>query len=467
MSDESANDNGSPSFLSGRVPLIILSLLVVISLLAICGLGYALWRSGAGGDSETAEPAPGDPTPFPESGAGQTGSTTGGGEALVYGISDSSTVSVTLDVPVSLSIGGRNLMVQPVSINSDGTWSPPVAGEDTVAWVHGSIVNYIMALTPADQNKAMLESLASGDQMVITTQSGSEIIFEFESSSLVPVNDTSHFSQLTPGLTLALLAEGNDERLVADARFLMTESSRSAENSSSQVGVGETAQLANLQVTATGATYLPNDPNTPPGFAFFIVDFQIYNAGTNAVDISNLQLTLIDEVGNQYALNPVASRLGENAPLTGGFLSAGDTLAVSVGYQVPQGLASTSLILTVRRTDTGEQVLVNIPFSGGNAVQNTSIALQSVTVSADLASMNLTGQIVNNGDQPVVATQEDVWLRTTDGASYLMLSTNPGFAWTIPPGQTLQYAVTFQTPPGADTAIFNVLNQSFQLSISN
>ena len=459
MSADSQDETTDNTLLSNRLPIIILSALVIISLIAVCGLGYALFTMRGEDDTAATDT---EPTPFPESGGSESAVTTGN-EAIVYGISDTTTISVTLDMPVSLSIGGRNLVVQPVSINPDGTWSPPLSGEDTAGWVYGSIVNYIMALNPSSENNALLESLAPGEQMIITTQSGSELVFEFESSSMVAVNDSSSFAQLTPGLTLALMQEGDDQRLIATGRFLLTESSGSTSSSGSEVGVGETAQLADLQVTVTGVTYLPNDPNTPPGFAFFIVDFQIFNTGTTAVDVSNLQLTLIDEVGNQYALNPVASRLGENAPLTGGFLNAGESLAVSVGYQVPDGLVSSSVVLTVRRTDTGEQVRVNIPFSG-SAAQNTNITLQSVEVSADLTSMNLIGQITNNGEQSVVATQDDVWLRTTDGSSYLMLSTNPAFPWTIPPGQTLQYAVTFQTPIGADTAIFNVLNQSYQLT---
>lgn len=460
MSDESANESTSSSFLSGPLPIIVLSILVVISLIAVCGLGYALFRSTGDDASGGAEA---EPTPFSQQG----GAVPSGGpqnEALVYGISDSTTVSVTLDAPVSLSIAGRNLVVQPLSVNPDGTWAPPISGENSVGWVFGSIVNYLMALNPTDENKAMLEALVPGDQMVIVTQSGSELIFEFESSSLVAVNDQSSFSQLTPSMTLALMEEGDDQRLIAHGRYVMTESTRGTSSSGATVNVGETAQLSDVQVTVTGVSYLPNNPNSPPGFAFFVVDFQIFNAGTTAIDISTLQLTLIDEIGNQYALNPVASRLGEYAPLTGGFLNAGDSLPISVGYQVPEGLVSTSVTLTVRRTDTGEQVQVNIPFSGSSAVFNTNIVLQSVEISADLTSMNLVGQIINNGDQPVIATQEDVWLRTADGSSYLMLSTNPAFPWTIPPGQTLQYGVTFQTPRGQQTAIFNVLNQPFQLT---
>ena len=458
MSDEPQNETSSGIF-SGRLPIIFLAILAVISLAAVCGLGYTLLRS-SGEDNGGEEP--GEPTPFPGAvDSGIAGSVTD--DALVYGISDTTTVSVTLDVPVTLSFAGRNLAVQAVTINADGSWSPVPSGGDSAGWVYGSIVNYIMGLPPTEENRTTLESLTPGSQMVLTTQSGAEFIFESGNSRMVAANDQSIFSQLTPGMTVALMETGETDRLVVNGRYLLTETIGGASSGSTMVGVGETAQLSDVQVTVTGVTYLPNDPNTPPGFAFYIVNFQIFNAGTTAVDVSKLQLTLVDEIGNQYALNPVASRLGENAPLTGGFLNPGTALPISVGYQVPDGLVSTSVTVTVTRTDTGDQVQVNLPFSGSDAAQHTVIALQSVEVSSDLASMNMVGTITNNGDQAVLVTQEDVWLRTPEGSSYLMLSTNPPFPWTVPPGQTLQYAVTFQTPIGANTAIFTVLNQSFQL----
>jgi len=297
----------------------------VISLAAVCGLGYSLIRSS---QDEADGQTDGEPTPFPE----VAGPLPSAGDPIVYGISDTSTVSVTLDIPVNLSISGHQFPVQQVTINPDGTWSPPLANEDTSAWVFGSIVNYIMALSDSDLNRTLIESLVPGAQMIITTQSGAEFVFEFESSSFFAVNDQSIFRQLTPGMTLILMEAGENQRLVAQGRYLLTESAGGTDNTSTSVGLGETAQLSNVQVTVTDVSYLPNDPNAPPGFSFFVVNFQIFNAGTTAVDVSQLQLTLVDEVGNQYALNPVASRLGENAPLTGGFLNVGETLPVSVGY---------------------------------------------------------------------------------------------------------------------------------------
>jgi len=190
----------------------------------------------------------------------------------------------------------------------------------------------------------------------------------------------------------------------------------------------------------------------------------VQNSGSTTVDVGNLQVVLVDEIGNQYVLNPVAGRLGANDPLTGGFLTTGQSLPFTVGYQVPLGLSSNTLTARVARRDTGAQVQIGIPFGGDSAAQDSSIILQSVEVTEDLSTLVLTGQITNNGTQPLLVGREDVTLRTPDGASYLILSSNPPFPWTVPAGQTLLYVVSFQRPLAADTAVFTVLNQPFQLN---
>jgi hypothetical protein len=57
---------------------------------------------------------------------------------------------------------------------------------------------------------------------------------------------------------------------------------------------------------------------------------------------------------------------------------------------------------------------------------------------------------------------DDVTL-TSEGTNYLMLSTSPAFPWVFSPAQRQPFAVTFQRPAGS-TAIFTILNRSFQLT---
>ena len=460
MSDDS-QDETTDGLLSGRWPIIALAALIVVSLGAVCALGYSLLNSGGidginvGGDSV-------EPTPF----APAVAQAPTGNEPIVYGISDTSTISVTLDAPVTLKIAEREFVVLSQTVNPDSTWSPGISSDSAVGWVYGSIINYIMALQPSNQNGDLIRSLAPGSELVMTTQSGSDFIFEVEGSRQVAANDQTIFSQLTPGMTLVLMGDEGGERLVVDGRYVITDSptgSGGAETNP-EVTVGEPVQLDGLQVTIDNVTYLPDHPETPPGFAFFILDGTLKNTGNTTVDAGTLRLVLMDETGNQYVLNPVASTLGGNAALTGGFLAAGQALPFSVGYQIPAALSSTMLTAQVLRQDTGAGVQIKIPFSTRNSAEAANISLLSVELSEDLSSLIMTGQIVNNGGQPMVVAQSDVTLQTPDGASYLILSSNPPFPWTVPGGQTLLYVVSFQRPLTSDTAVFTVLNQPFQLN---
>lgn len=458
MSEEQQQPEQQPSalqsFMSGRGPFIILGVLIVISLLAIGVLASMLLRQSddqASGDGT-------QPTPFPENGVAVPEES-----AIIVGVSDSTTVSVTLDVPAGLNLLGRSFDIVPQTVSQNGVWTPGIEEEGNAGWVYGSVINYIMGLRGTDANREMLESLVPGDTVVLTTASGNRLNFEFASRTLVPVNDQTIFGQSEPQMTLVLLEAGGDERLVVRTRYVVAESLNGS-GSSGVVEVGEPAQLADLQLTVTGVTYVPDRPETPPGFAFFLVNFQIQNGSAQPIELSRLQLTLVDELGNQYALNPVATQLGENPGLSGGTLGSGQFVAVTAGYQVPAGLVSSSLRWIVTRTDTGAQVQVVIPFNANAATTTAQVALQSVSIAEDLSSMTLAGQITNPSEQPLVIVESDVTLRTEDGASYLLLSTNPPFPWTVPPGQTLQYSVTFQRPFTANAAVFTVLNQPFQIT---
>jgi hypothetical protein len=459
MSDENQNQT-SDGFFSGRGPLIALAALTLVSRAAVCALGYSLLSSSGvniGGGDESV-----DPTPFTQLGIDVPTNN----EAIVSGISGDSTISVTLDIPVTLTVGEREFIVLPQTINPDGAWSPGISSDSSAGWVYGSIINYIMALQPTAENTSLLQSLTPGSELVMATQSGADFVFEVEGSRQVPVDDLSVFSQLSPGITLVLMGEEEGERLIVDGRYMVSDSPSASGGgeANSEVDVGEPVQLDGMQVTIENATYIPDHPETPPGFAFFVLDGTLQNTTNTTIDAGTLRPILIDESGNQYVQNTVANSLGANAPLTGGFMASGQILPFSIGYQIPMGLSSTTLTAQLLRQDTGAGVQIKIPFSSKSAVESATTTLQSVELSQDLSSMILSGQISNDGNQPIIVAQSDVTLRTPDGASYLILSSNPPFPWTVPGSQTVIFAVTFQRPPASDTAIFTVLNQPFQLN---
>jgi hypothetical protein len=433
--------------------VVVLAAVAALALISVCVLGILLLRTARGGGLA----AGGTPTPFSTAAAAPVSN-----EPLVVGVdlNRSSTISVTLDAPVTLSIAGNDFPVQTQTVASDGVWSPPLEGTDTAVWVYGSIVNYIIGMPDTQENRTLLEQLAPGDEMVLTTRSETDYTFTFNSRNTVPPSNRDIFAQNMPGITLVLLGTEGQERLVVHGRYVVSEATAENDN---VVALGETAQLDNVQITVTGASYLPDRPETPPGFALYQVDYQIQNVGLSAFDTSNLQMTLIDDLGNQYATSALAGQLGNN-PALDGFVNAGQMAQATAGYQVPIGLSSSSLHWVVMRTDTGSQVQVNIPFTGpGGGTEGVDISLARAEVSPDLTNLQLGGQVTNLGTQPVVVTERDISLSTDDGSVYPILSTNPAFPWTVAPGQTAQFFLTFQRPPTA-TAIFIVLNRPFQLS---
>ena len=130
-----------------------------------------------------------------------------------------------------------------------------------------------------------------------------------------------------------------------------------------------------MQIAVIGTAYDPSQGTAPDGFAHYRVDYQIENVGSAAIDTNNLKLSLTDDVGNQYALNPMASQSG-NYPVLSGALNVGQIIQATAGYQVPVSLQSGTVQWIVADASTGAQIQVVIDYGGGsNAVQQTSITL--------------------------------------------------------------------------------------------
>lgn len=443
------------AYLTENPAVALLAVVATLALVAVLVLGVLLVRNGSEGDNGGGETAvSGTPTPFPSGGSVPSGN------SLVVGVSESNTISVTVDVPVTLRLGAQTYPVETQQVAFDGVWSPQVE-EASAVWVYGSIINYVIGLSDTDTNRALLDQLAPGDDIVLQTRGGTTFTFAFTSRDTVPTTNRDIFAQSLPGITLILVGGDGQERLVVNGRYVVADTVQTDTNI---IELGETAQLDNVQITVNSVSYVPTRPEIPAGFAFFLVDYEVQNLGLTALDSSSLRLSLTDLVGNQYAINAVASQVG-NFPALGGFINAGQVVQASAGFQVPAGLNSDNVTLTVLRQDTNGTLQVQLPFSGSGtaAAQGAAITLNRAEVSSDFTSLILAGQVTNVGERPLVIVEQDVKLQSDDGASYLLLSTNPPFPWTIPPGQTLQYTFAYQRPAAA-TAVFTILNQPFQLN---
>lgn len=448
--DEQTEPNEMSANNANRTPLYIAIGAIIGGLLLLIVFAILLLREPGVDSGEVT------PTPFPATTAASARE-----NVLVVGITDSETISVAVDAPASLTLAGETFPVESQTVLADGIWSPNLTEDTRAVWVYGTVVNYVIGLRDSTRNRTLLQGLAPGDEMILRTGRGVTYAFAFDSRELVPTGTRDIYAQTMPGLTLILLGNESDERVVVHGRYVIGETAAGFDQGGGPelVELGETAQLGNTQLTVTGASYLYDRPEAPAGFAFYLVDFELQNLGQNSFDTSSLNLTLIDEAGNQYALNPVASQLGNNPRLPAS-LSPAQTVQATVGYQVPSGLDSATIRWRVTRADDGSQLQVNIPFSGGQTLQ-AGVSLEEAEVSQDGTTLRLIGQVSNLGDQSLVVTENDVGL-TSDGTVYLITSVNPGFPWVLSANQTQPFSVSFQRP-AADSATFQILNQPFRL----
>jgi hypothetical protein len=435
--------------LSNQPALIVVIIATVGSLALLCLFTYLLTKS-----DEEPEPTP-TPVEIVESEVDT--------DTFEYlAVSDSGAITVTMETPIFIRIGGEEFTVQAEVVPEDETWDPEIPNETTAIWVYGTVINYVFGLDNTKDNKELLETMALGDEIVLTSRSGASTTFTLSSRQSLSKDNRDVLAQRSPAITIILDSDDPEElRLTVKGRYAASDVKNVSVNEQ-VVELGETAQLEGLQITANSVSYQAGRVEVPDGFMFYTVDYQVQNVGIARVESGQLNMVLIDDLGNQYAMNPIAAQLG-NYPMLNRTLEPGETSIATAGYQIPLGLNSSFLRWQVSRLDSGSQIQVNIPFAEQQAAaRQANTQIQEANISEDGSSLIIVGQITNFGEQELIVDVGDLSL-TSQGTVFLMLSVNPAFPWQVGAGQTIQFLVTFQRPL-ADTAVFTVLNQSFQLT---
>lgn len=440
--------------LSGRRPIYLAIGATVAGLILLVVFAILLIRSGDGGE-ETQEATPttalGTLTVATPSFSGE--------ELVVVGVSNGSTISVPVEIPLMLDVAGQSFTVRGEEVPAQGLWQPQISQPTTAVWVYGTVVNYVFGLADTADTRTLLDSLVPGDVMSFAGMEGTVYQFTFDSRDVIPASSADVFAQTSPGITLVLLGTEGDSRLVVHGRYVVPDATQT--DAGTLVELGEPAQIDNLQITVLGTTHLPNDPSAPPGFAFLLVDYELRNIGSTPIDPGGLRLSLVDQYGNQYALNVLAGQLG-NYPLATSIVGAGQALSATAGYQIPASLSSPSLRWVVEVGGSAGKIEVNLPFSNEQDSQSAIVSILQAEVSLDGTSLLVQGQITNLGLSQLVINTENVSL-SSGGTVYLLFANNPGFPWVVEAGQTIPFTVTFQRPQES-SVLLNILSYPFQLN---
>lgn len=374
-------------------------------------------------------------------------------------------VPLTLTAPSVIEIKSRKFEVIPVEV-AKGAWpfQRGTLGDDKAVWVFGTLINYIIGLEASPGNTTLLQDLTEVDVIKMTTYSGRAVSFRYSGRQWVTVDKTDVFRQMRPGLTLVLLGETGNDRLVVSASYLV-------EGEATPVGsalakVGALVDVAGARVSAISGRLIKDVAGLPVGNAYYQVDFSVTATGPGVLDASLFQMELSDVSGKRYALSVPASQAGSYG-LPGGQLLPNITLTATAGFVVPDDLPGANVIwiFSPRVGDAAParfQLAVAGPLPTPDPRSLVAVQVTGARYSNDTAEIIVSGGVGNTSKEPVTVSLSDVSLQA--GSSLVQVTvTEPSLPWVLQPGQNLAFTVRFARPP-AGTALFRMLQSSFELS---
>ena len=386
------------------------------------------------------------------------------GNALIM---DSGTPRPQTTIPISMTLKGLEYSVVPYRIQDDGEWRYPEGQSGTAVWVYGTIVNFAVGLEQTRANLALMDSLEAGDQITLTLSTGAAYQFGFAGRGELASASLDLFDQNRPGLTLVSLGSDRQKRVVVYGEYIGPVEGQSGQTTlPTAFAVGEPAQLGELRVTVLGTSYVYEDPQVPEGWAFFLVDFQVENLSQEVLDPNRFRMGLQDGTGKTYSLNLNASQAG-----LFGFLSLPippNTVAQgTAGYLVPAPLQGPTLSWSFSRLDRPEnvaKVLINFesPQETVDPRQMAAVNLTGAELSGDRTVLSVWGTVLNNSDELLEVTMQDVKLEG-GGTAMVLRAADPALPWSIEPNSALSFRLSYQRPT-TPMATFTVLNQPFEIS---
>jgi hypothetical protein len=372
-------------------------------------------------------------------------------------------VPLTQTAPSTLVIKDRKFDVIPVEV-AQGTWpyQRDTLRGDKAAWVYGTLINYVIGLEANSNNTSLLQSLTETDAVKMTTWSGRTVTFRYAGRQWVTVDKTDVFRQARPGMTLVLLGEKGDQRLVVSASYV-AETESSPQSVLAQAGAA--VDVPGARVRALSGKLVKNVSGLPAGNAYYQVDFSVTATGAGPVDASLFQMELLDATGKRYAVSIPASQAGSYGP-PGGQLLPNLTLTATAGFVVPDAMPGATVVWTFSpQVGSAAPARFQLPVAGLPPAPDpralVKVQITQARYSADGQEIIISGGLGNTASAAVTISLADVNLQS--GSTLIQVNaTEPPLPWAIQPGQNLAFVVRFARPP-AGTAILRILQTSFEL----
>ena len=368
------------------------------------------------------------------------------------------------NLPKVLHVRGRSILLNPVSM-SDGQWKAS-AEAGRAEWVYGTFINYLIGVPFSQENSDMLKALSAADELSLDLANGQALNFKFVGRQLVTANDAEIFAQTKPGLTIVLLGENSDQRLVVTASY-------SADSEVGKPAPGGYAQInspidiGGARVTVLSARLVFNAPGIQVGDAFYLVDFSVENIGTTPLDVSGFQIQLQDYAQQKYNLSAAASALGPN-PAPKGTLQPGSLATFMSGFEVSTNVTGPVLVwIFSPQANFKAQANVAVPLIGPTPTPDpktkVTVQITQAYYTPDQTELVLVGGLGNTAGGPIVVSAADISLKTPDGVFAILQSADPALPWNLTSGQNQTFTLHFARIPGG-SAVLKILLATFELN---
>jgi hypothetical protein len=325
----------------------------------------------------------------------------------------------------------------------------------------------LIGLPNTSENKDLLQALSEADPITLELSDGQTVEFNFDAQQLVSPDNKAIFSQQHPGLTLILLGDDGEQRLVVTSNYDV-ESDANRTVPSNVVAINTPIEIGPVRVKVLNGRLVENAPGIPVGSAFYLVDFTVENIGEDALDVANFVYELLDYARQKYKVSETASQLGPNPPPSGQLLP-GLSGTFMTGFEVPSNITGPILTWTFKPDSSFRgQAAVAVPLLGPTPTPDprtqTRVQISQAYYTPDQAELVIVGSIANPTTALIPVGPADITLSTPEGILATLNSAEPSLPWRLSPGDTLDFTLRFSRLPSI-TAILKILNNSFELTL--
>ena len=367
-------------------------------------------------------------------------------------------------IPKKLYVRDRVFEISPVAVPK-GNWTAG-AGEGNVEWVFGSLINVLLGLPNTTENSDLLLAMSAEDKITLELADGQRREFKFDAQQRVAPENKEIFSQQHPGLTLILLGDDGEQRLVVTANYDVS-SEGSTASGSNLVAINTPVEIGPTRVKVLSGRLVENAPGIPVGSAFYLVDFTVENISEDTLNSADFGLELLDYARQKYKLSETASKLGPN-PAPAGQLLPGLSATFTSGFEVPSNITGPILTWVFKPTPKfNGQANVAVPLLGPTPTpeprSQARVQVTQAYFTPDQSELIVSGSIANPTNALIPVGPPDIILSTPDGVLATLKSTEPGLPWRIGAGDSLNFTLHFSRLPSTE-AVLQILSSSFGIS---